>query len=197
MTLTSLSVAAGGARYTVETPIQPTIPEDGLGRLAGTRKRNDTSFEFNIAADDDRHDSTEALGGKKRNDTSFNFSIAAGGDTLDSAEARSGKKRTDTSFSFEIVAREPAVGESADAEALDAPKRQSTSFHFERTATPTDGGLAMGEIREASGEDTLPTEAPSEARKKRTNGSFSFEVVATGDETAARLSVSVFFEPAS
>ena len=158
--LSSLSVTVDGARYFVETPIQPTIPEDGLGRLAGGKKRQDTNFKFEVVLHDDMLDSAESLGGRKRTDTSFEFEIAASESTPDGTEALTKKSRTDT------------------------------SFKFERAATPTDGSLTIIEIQERLGGPDLPDEAPTEAGRKRSDTSFSFEV-ATREGGAVGVRVSV------
>ena len=161
MNLSTLSVTVGDARYTVEAPILATIPEDGLGRLAGGKKRQDTNFKFEVVLHDGMLDSAESLGGRKR---------------------------TDTNFEFEVTASEPAPD---GTEALTKKPRTDTSFKFERAATPTDGGLTITEIQERLGGPDLQDEAPAEAGRKRQDTSFSFALATPdGGDVSVQVTVS-------
>lgn len=157
MNLSTLSVTIDGARYTAETLIQPTIPEDGLGRLAGGKKRLDTNVYFEVVVHDDAPYTAEARGGRKRQDTSFTFEIAASDPST--AEAPGSPKRKSASFDFERTATptdggltiteiQESLGNSDlpdEAPAEARTKRNESSFSS-AVATPG-GGTVSATVR--------------------------------------------------
>lgn len=149
------------------------------------KKRQDTSFSFEITTwDDPADDSAGAFAKKTRTDTSFKFEVVTPDGATGSTELLAGRSRKDTSFKFEVVASDPT-------EALEVSKRKSTAFDFDRTATLTDGGLTMSEIHERFGDSDLPDETPAEAGRKRQNTSFSFTVTApAGGVVSLQMSAS-------